>query len=95
MAGLGSLVRWQCMGQLAVCRAAEGQLGVGGSSVAPHHAMAVQWRGAVVGQGTRPLPQGSVAAACKGSGSSGEESLALPGCMASAFLGRDARVVLI
>lgn len=56
MARLGSLVRWQRTGQLAVCWAAEGRLGVEEGSVAPHHAVAVQWRGAVVGQGTCPLP---------------------------------------
>lgn len=54
VAGLETLMRWQCPGQLAVCRAAEGWLGVEGSRVDPHHTMAVQWRGAVVGRGHVP-----------------------------------------
>lgn len=54
MAALGTLVRWQCPGQLAVCWAVEGWLGVEGSRVAPHRTMAVQWRGAVVGRGHIP-----------------------------------------
>ncbi|KAK4817568.1 hypothetical protein QYF61_020234 [Mycteria americana] len=95
VAGLESLVRWQRTGQLAVCQAAEGQLGVEGSSVAPHRAVAVQWRGAMVGQETCSVPQGSVGAACEGSGSDGEKRLALPGCTALAFLGQDVRVALI
>lgn len=42
--GLGSLVRWQCTGQLEVCRAVEGRLGVGGGNVAPHCVVSLQRR---------------------------------------------------
>lgn len=49
----------------------------------------------MVGQGTCPLPQGFVAAACEGSGHGRGERLALHGCTGSAFLGQDVRVVLI
>lgn len=42
-----------------------------------HHGM--QWRGALVGQGSCPLPQGSVVAVGEGSGSGKGERLALRG----------------
>lgn len=76
-------------GVVAVHRAAGSVPGCGGAAWGGRRQRGPPLRrvaaaeGAVVGQGTRPLPQGSVVAACEGLGSCGEERLALPGSTAS------------